>query len=230
AVLVGYSTQQKIRSQLASGVNVTLRSLNPPPDADFSYRWLIGEETAPFGRREAFRDLWRPGCYGNPGSTSDSFYYCGPGDNGGVHFNSGIPSHAYALLVDGGTYNNQTIQGIGLTKAAHIYFRAMTVYQVPVTDFGDHAEALEAAAADLLGVNLRDLVTGKPSGERITDSDVEQVHKATLAVELRDPPTFCNFKPILAKDPPPDSCAAPNTTRQTIFSDDFESDPAGRWT
>ena len=63
-----------------------------------------------------------------------------------MHTNSGIPNHAYALLVDGGTYNGQTIQAIGLTKAAHIYYRAMTVYQVPSSDFGDHADAIEQLA------------------------------------------------------------------------------------
>src|SRR5262249_52392392 len=112
-------------------------------------------------------------------------------DAGGVHFNSGIPSHAYSLLVDGGTYNGQTIQGIGLTKAANIYFRAMTVYQVPASDFADHAEALEAATADLIGVNLKDLQTGQPSGQIITATDAQQVHKATLAAELRSLPTNC---------------------------------------
>ncbi len=52
-----------------------------------------------------------------------------------MHNNSGVPNHAYALIVDGGTYNGQTITGLGLTKAAHIYFRAMTFHQNPATDF-----------------------------------------------------------------------------------------------
>ena len=45
---------------------------------------------------------------------------------GGVHTNSGVPNHAFALLVDGGSYNGQTISPIGLTKAAHIYYRAQS--------------------------------------------------------------------------------------------------------
>ena len=28
-------------------------------------------------------------------------------------------------------------------KAAHLYWRAQSVYQVPTTDFADHADALE---------------------------------------------------------------------------------------
>ena len=51
-------------------------------------------------------------------------YTCGPTDGGGVHTNSGVPNHTFALLVDGGTYNGQTITGIGLTKAAHIFWHA----------------------------------------------------------------------------------------------------------
>jgi hypothetical protein len=134
------------------------------------------------------------------------------------------------LLVDGGSYNGQTIRGIGLTKAAHIYFRAMTVYQVPFTDFADHAEALEASAHDLLGRDLPDLRTGHSSGERISPSDLRQLHAATLATELREPPIQCNFRPVLEKNPPDDACNLPITRQTTIFSDAFEGDPFVRWT
>ena len=41
-------------------------------------------------------------------------------DAGGVHSNSGVPNHGYALLVDGGTFNGQSVPGIGLDKAAAI--------------------------------------------------------------------------------------------------------------
>lgn len=138
-------------------------------------------------------------------------------------------NHAYALLVDGGQFNGLTIQSIGFTKAAHIYFRAMSVYQTPTSDFADHAEALEASTSDLIGVNLPDLMTGLPSGQVITSSDAEQIHKATLAVELRTPPIQCGFEAILAKNPPFDSCPAPDNLPATVFSDDFESDPTSQW-
>ena len=69
--------------------------------------------------------MWNPTCYSNPGKVTDRPYYvCDAGDGGGVHTNSGVPNHAFALLVDGGTYNGQTVVPIGLTKAAHLYFRA----------------------------------------------------------------------------------------------------------
>ncbi len=130
-------------------------------------------------------------------------------------------NHAYALIVDGGTYNGQTISGIGLTKAAHIYFRAMTVYQNPATDFADHADAIEQSASDLIGVNLKDLVTGAPSGQIISAADVAQVHKAMLAVEMRNPPTQCGFQPLLAQDPPA-LCDGGGKATQ-LFHDDFDN-------
>ncbi len=88
---------------------------------DASTRWLLGEDDTAVGLTGALRDMFDPPCYFNPGKVTDAFYGCGTADAGGVHNNSGVPNHAYALIVDGGTYNGQTITGIGLTKAAHIY-------------------------------------------------------------------------------------------------------------
>jgi hypothetical protein len=165
--------------------------------------------------------MWNPRCFGNPGKVTDTFeYVCSTADGGGVHTNSGIPNHAFALLVDGGTYNGQTISSIGLTKAAHVYFRAMDVYQGPATDFAEHADALDQSCSDLIGENLADLATGDPSGEILSASDCAQVAKAALAVELRTAPTFCNFQPILAKDPP-ELCEG-RSFPTPLFEDDFE--------
>jgi hypothetical protein len=206
------------------GVNVTLHASSAVTDN--SYRWLLGEDVTPGG---AIRDMWTPACYANPGKVTDVAYYtCATSDNGGVHTNSGVPNHAYALLVDGGTYNGQTVAGIGLTKAAHIYYRAMSVYQVPSTDFADHADALEQSCSDLIGSDLNDLSTGTASGQIITTADCVAVNNAIAAVELRTPPAQCNFQPLLAKNPPP-LCAGKKRP-VNIFSDDFESNPLGSWT
>ena len=209
-----------IRAQFGVGVNATLRQV-PPAGTEDSYRWLVSEDAIGFGG--PIRDMWTPGCAGDPGKVSDTTYFCGTGDGGGVHTNSGVPNHGYALLVDGGTYNGQTIAALGLTKAAHIYYRAMATYQVNTSDFADHADALEQSCADLVGVNLADLSTGGPSGQMLTASDCAQVEKATLAVELRTPPAQCNFQPLLAKNPPA-QCAV-----RTFYVADFESGEQG-WT
>jgi hypothetical protein len=155
------------------------------------------------------------------GRVSDAQYTCSTGDGGGVHSNSGVPNHAYALLVDGGTYNGQTIAALGLTKAAHIYYRAQSVYQGPASDFADHADALDQSCSDLIGVDLADLSTGAPSGQLITAADCAQVAKAAAAVELRNPPTQCNFQPLLAQDPP-QLCDAGGFATQ-LFHDGFDN-------
>jgi hypothetical protein len=147
-------------------------------------------------------------------------YTCSGADNGGVHTNSGVPNHGYALLVDGGTYNGQTVTGIGLTKAAHIYFRAMNVYQGPTSDFLDHADSLAASCSDLVGVNLNDLTTGAPSGQVITAGDCAQVTAMAAAVELRAAPVQCSFQPILAQSPPP--LCAPGQKAKEVFVDSFD--------
>ena len=77
----------------------------------------MGEDSTAFGG--AIRDMWTPTCMDDPGKVTDAEYHCLTTDGGGVHTNSGVPNHGYALLVDGGTYNGQTVAGIGLVKAAH---------------------------------------------------------------------------------------------------------------
>jgi hypothetical protein len=154
---ISLSNGNKIKNQLSAGqaVNVTMRlsgSATPPQD---SYRWLMGEDSSAFGG--AIRDMWEPTCLADPGKVTDAEYQCETSDAGAVHTNSGVPNHGYSLLVDGGTYNGFTVSGIGLTKAAHIYWRAQSVYQTPTTDFADHADALEQSCQDLIGVPLAKL-------------------------------------------------------------------------
>ncbi len=218
-----------IKAALATDtVNVTLQ--RGGTGTDNSVRWLLGEDSSAFGG--AIRDMYNPVCYNNPGKVSDKQYSCGPntsaGDNGGVHTNSGVINHGYALLVDGGSYNGQNVTSIGLTKAAHIYYRAQTVYQGPSTDFAAHADALEQSCRDLRGVNLNDLKTGAPSGQVINDNDCAQVSVMALAVELRSAPAQCNFKPVLAKNPPA-LCDA--GTPSSLLADNFDGGRRGgvRW-
>ena len=118
----------------------------PGTPIDNSVRWLMGEDVT----GGALRDMWNPTCYANPGKVTDPQYFCATADNGGVHFNSGVPNHAFALFVDGGVYNGQTVTSIGMVKALHLYYRAQTVYQSAASDFADHADAMEASCDDLV--------------------------------------------------------------------------------
>ncbi len=179
------------------------------------------------------RDMYDPDRLADPGKVSSPNYACGTADGGGVHTNSGVPNHAYALIVDGtqfapgGSYNGQTITGIGLTKAAAIYFRAESVYQTPTTDFAAHATALQTSCSDLIGAQLNNLSTssgiGTPSTEVITAANCQEVAKAMLAVEMRAVPP-CSYGPLLNPDP-----ASICLGSGTIFSEDWESGEDG-WT
>jgi len=192
-----------------------------------SDRWRMGEDASAFGG--AIRDMWNPTCDGDPGKVTDAQYHCVSSDSGGVHINSGVPNHLYALLVDGGTYNGQTVTSIGFTKAAHILWRAQSVYETNTTDFAAHADALEASCSDLLGQNLEGLSTtgtpAGPSGEIISVADCQEVADAILAVELRTPPA-CGFVPMF--DPNAPALCGPGSAEATIFSEDFESG-LGAW-
>lgn len=138
-------------------------------------RWQLAEDL-PIG---AIRHMMTPGTFNDPAKMSDPNFFCTThgwtdpfADSGGVHFNSGIPNHAYALMVDGGTYNSQTITGIGLTKAAKVQYRALTTYLVSGANFIDNYNALNQSCTDLIGT------------AGIVAGDCTQIDKALLAVEM----------------------------------------------
>jgi Zn-dependent metalloprotease len=85
-------------------------------------------------------------------------------DNGGVHYNSGIANLFYFLLTQGGwhPYNNTFINGkyiptifvpgIGIEKARRIWYRALTAYMGPYTNYPGARVATALAARDLFGL------------------------------------------------------------------------------
>ena len=210
AIFVSQTTGEALKAALGEGVQATI-ALDPA--ADNSVRWLVSED----GSDGAFRDMWNPNCKGDPGRVSDSAYHCLEEDGGGIHSNSGVPNHAFALMVDGGTYNGVTVNAIGMTRAAHIYWRAMREYQVPTTKFADHADALEMSCNDLVNQTLTDLVTGQAVSQVVRNSDCAQVEAAMLATEMRLAPTQCGFSTILAPDAP--ALDADNV----VYSETFDS-------
>lgn len=195
----------------------------PRTGCNSSLRWQVGEDATAFGGN--IRDMWNPNCAGDPGKVSDTQYECTTFDFGGVHINSGIPNHVYALLVDGGTYNGQTVSAIGLTKAAHIFWRAQSVYLTLTSGFPTFGDAIEQSCTDLIGTNLEGLsVTSTPaglSGEIITAADCQEVADAALATEVANVPTQCNFQTMLDPNTPALTC--PSAPPNILFEEDFES-------
>ena len=238
------------------------------PTDDTSIRWLMGEDAfaftplPPIGDA-AIRDMWRPRCagdlvfVGNPGHVSSNLYHCTADDAGGVHTNSSINNRAFALLVDGETVslkddgtpfaNPVTVTGIGITKAAHIFWRANSVYNGPASNFADNADSLLMACNDLVGINLRKLVTTAEngtgflganedtidptpelSGQVITAADCQQVVNAIAAVEMRhDVTQQCGFTAPLDPAPAP-MCGGGTIQRQ--FDVNWEAGIPAGWT
>ncbi len=237
SLLVALDHRNLIAGRLAAGdtVSVTLRPKSDTTPED-SYRWLGAEDATAFNPSapaggHAIRDMWNPNCLSDPGKVTDAEYHCATTDAGGVHTNSGVPNHGFALLADGGTYNGHTVAGLGLTKAAHIYWRAQAVYQTPASDFADHADALEASCNDLVGAPLRGLSTGAPagpSGQTIAAADCGAIKEMAAAVELRTSPvTQCNFQPLLQPGRP--ALCGPRTKRKVVYAAGFDRGLDG-WT
>ena len=123
--------------------------------------WYMGEDAKPYFTTNGLRNL------ANPNSNWQSPYGPDPChlwqeilvpfyiDNGGVHLNMTIYSHAYYLLAHGGTNNvsNIKVNGVGIDKATKIFYRAWVYYMVPTSDFLYAANALGKSAYDLYGSN-----------------------------------------------------------------------------
>lgn len=102
--------------------------------------YLVGEDVYTPGQGgDALRSMSNPEAYGQPGHMSG--YVNTTSDNGGVHTNSGIPNKAAYY----------TISSIGKAQSEKIYYRALTVYMTPTTNFSNARAALLQSAADLYG-------------------------------------------------------------------------------
>ncbi len=183
-------------------------------------RWLLGEDAVAFGG--AIRDMWDPTCFGDPDRANSPLQTCDPLDHGGVHSGNGIANHAFAMVIDGKTFNGYTVAPIGPIKAGAVWYRALTTYLTPASDFEDAFYAFVQAGSDLIGTTPNDPRTGGLSDSAITLEDIAQVEKALRAVEM-DTPGLCGSR---------DRIMTPGTAfrcplRTTIFWDDFESGADG---
>ncbi|WJV30260.1 M4 family metallopeptidase [Rossellomorea sp. AcN35-11] len=103
-------------------------------DANNNPDWEIGEDIyTPNKSGDALRSMSDPAKYGDPDHYS--VRYTGTQDNGGVHINSGIGNKAAYLLSQGGTHYGVNVTGIGTAKTGAIYYRALTQYLTPSSNF-----------------------------------------------------------------------------------------------
>jgi bacillolysin len=118
-------------------------------DDSADVRWLLGEDL-PIG---AIRDMKEPANSGQPDRTGSPLYVTDPSlaDVGGVHSNSGVSNKASYLMVDGDTFNGYTIQSLGITRTAQIYYAANNGLLTSGSDYQDLGDALRQACTSLVG-------------------------------------------------------------------------------
>jgi Zn-dependent metalloprotease len=80
--------------------------------------------------------------------------YTEPGDNGGVHINSGIPNHAFYLAA-------KALGGYSWERAGKVWYRTMTSGRIPVDcDFETFARVTVdvAGEGEFEGMEVREAV------------------------------------------------------------------------
>jgi len=112
------------------------------------------------------RNLSDPNAEGQPDTYKGLFWFTGSGDNGGVHYNSGVGNFMFYLLVTGGTGtndmgNNYAVTGIGLSEADQIIYRSQSVYLTENSQYADWRTACISAATDLYGGTSQQTISVK---------------------------------------------------------------------
>jgi thermolysin len=119
--------------------------------------WLIGEDVVlvPPGY---LRSLSNPSAVGDPAHYSQRRFIGTDNDNGGVHYNMTIATHAFYLAVAGGRngVSQLTVTGVGMSnleRMEKIFYRAWVFLMGPNSQFSDARAATLQAASDLYGSN-----------------------------------------------------------------------------
>jgi Zn-dependent metalloprotease len=178
-----------------------------------SVRWLMGEDLpASVG---VIRDMSDPPKYGQPDTTTSPLYACGSDDYGWVHYNSGIANKCAYLMVDGGSFNGFTVRGMGIPKAARIWYEVNCNYLVSAADYSELYDALVQATISLAGTTVY-------GGDTISLADAQQVKNAVDAVGMSVPPDGCPAVPVSI-------CPDPEQRPFDIWFDDLENPSSGNW-
>lgn len=129
---------------------------------------------------------------GSPVPRPDRFnspnFYCGQENSAGIHFNSTVPSKAFYLMSQGGSFNGCNINGIGILKAEQIWYRGVFRYFSNIENFNVGVVSMGRACQDF--VDHPEYLAGKTPPIVITVDDCIQVKKALQATEM-DLPRPC---------------------------------------
>ena len=181
---------------------------------DASNPWVIGED-APLEQVPVrnmaqpqltlLPPLGQPDRMTAPNYDADLFF----ADNGGVHNNSGVNNKAAYLIASGGTFNNQTIAGIGTTATAVLYYQVLRMLSSGA-DYADLGDVLRQGCANLVG----------QSG--FTAATCATVDQAVAATEM-------NAQPPGRSGAPEASVCPAGTTRVNLLTDGFEKFNKKTW-
>jgi Zn-dependent metalloprotease len=117
--------------------------------------WTVGEDLYFDG--SAMRSLANPNLYGQPGHMSEYLYLPLSTDNGGVHYNSGIPNRALYLMAEG-LSNEGLGVSIGREKAGIIAWTTMIGLSNRAS-FDDAANLMIALAEAFFGVDSQEAIS-----------------------------------------------------------------------
>ena len=117
--------------------------------------WLIAEDVY-LGSFGYLRSLNNPSAKGYPDHYSLRRFIGSSTDDGGVHFNLTIATHAFYLAVAGGrnSVSRVSVAGVGtgnIERMERIFYRAFTELMTPNSRFSDARSATLQAASDLYG-------------------------------------------------------------------------------
>lgn len=112
------------------------------------------------------RNMSNPNAEGQPDTYLGINWYTGSGDNGGVHYNSGVGNFMFYLLVAGGNGTNDNgdaykVVPVGLSEADQIIYRCQTVYLTSTSQYADWRIAAISSATDLYGASSQEVLEVK---------------------------------------------------------------------
>lgn len=175
-------------------------------------RWKLAEDLPGFPN--GIRNIKDPTIFGDPDRMQSPNFTADPNetDEGGVHTNSGVNNKTDYLITDGDTFNGHTVSGIGIDKAARLYYTVDTAMLTSASDYADLANALRQGCANLAAAGVNGITTG----------DCTQVGEAVAATEMDQNPANAPTNTAPSCDP--------GLVGVPAFSDDLENPASGNWT
>lgn len=125
--------------------------------------WLIGEDIERRSGHVALRSMSNPNAEGQPDTYKGTSWYTGTGDNGGVHYNSGVLNHWFYILSVGKSGTNDignafNVTGITIDKAAKIAYRLEANYLSANSNYANARTGGIQAAIDLYGAGSAEVI------------------------------------------------------------------------